>query len=169
MFELLYILLIIIVLVRVIMRLLGAPWIPSSMEKVRKMLSMADVQPNEIVYDLGSGDGRIIILAAREFGAQSVGIEANPFWVGWTRVLLTFYRLEQVRVEWGNFFHKDLREANVVTLNLLQETTEKLQQKLEEELQPGTRVVSHTFTFPQWTPETINSELYLYKISDKKS
>ena len=146
MIESLYVLLIGIVIIRVIMRLLGAPWIPTSGKKVLKMLAralaMADVQPNEIVYDLGSGDGRIIITAAREFGAQSVGIEANPLWVCWTRLLLTLYRLEQVRVDWGNFFHKDLREANVVTLYLLQETNEKLQQKLEEELQPGTRVVT---------------------------
>jgi predicted RNA methylase len=132
------------------------------------MLSMADVQPGEVVYDLGSGDGRIILTATREFGARSVGIEANPFWVCWTRLLLIMYRVKHVRVVWGNFFHRDLQEANVVTMYLLQETNEKLQQKLEKELQPGTRVVSHTFTFPKWNPEEMESGLYLYRINDKK-
>ncbi|UCH37023.1 MAG: SAM-dependent methyltransferase, partial [Candidatus Bathyarchaeota archaeon] len=148
---------------------LGAPWVPTSRERVRKMLSIANVQPNEVVYDLGSGDGRIIIMAAREFGARSVGIEAHPMWVLWTPLLVILYRLKQVQVIWGNFFHTDLREANVVTLYLLQETNQKLQQKLEEKLLPGTRIVSHAFTFPKWTLENMESGVYLYRINGKKS
>jgi predicted RNA methylase len=132
---------------------------------------MADVQPNDIVYDLGSGDGRIIVMAAREFHATSVGIELNPFWVFWTRVKVALFQLRgKVNVVWGNFFNKDLSKANIVTLYLLQGTNDQLKPKLEKECKPGTRVISHIFTFDGWKPQKVDgaAEIYMYRIVEKK-
>lgn len=146
--------------------LVGAPWVPTSKSTVRKMLSMANVQPGDIVYDLGSGDGRIIIMAAREFRATSVGIEINPFWVLWTKLKVALYQLSgKVNIVWGNFFNQDLSKANIVTLYLLQNTNDKLKLKLEREMKPGTRVISHIFTFDDWTLQKGDeeSQIYMYK------
>jgi hypothetical protein len=147
--------------------LVGAPWQPTSMSVVRKMLSMADTKHGDIVYDLGSGDGRIIVMAAREFNATSLGIEISPLLVFLTKVKVTIYQLSgKVNVVWGNFFNHDLNKADIVTLFLLQDTNQKLQIKLEKELEPGTRVVSHIFTFKDWKPLKVDSEakIYLYRM-----
>ena len=146
----------------------GAPWQPTSIKIVRKMLSMANVKPGEVVFDLGSGDGRIIVMAAKEFNATSVGIEINPLWVLWTKVKIALFRLYgKGSVIWGNFFNLDLSKADIVTLYLLQNTNEKLKLKLENELKPGTRVVSHVFTFDGWVLEEFDSksQIYMYKIT----
>jgi hypothetical protein len=145
----------------------GAPWVPTSNSIVRKMLSMADIKPGEVLYDLGSGDGRIILMAAREFHATSVGIEINPFLILWTRLKITLSRLRsKVGVVWGNFFNQDLSKANIVTLYLLQDTNQKLKPKLTKELKPGTRVISHVFTFDGWNLQKVDEEsnIYMYKI-----
>jgi hypothetical protein len=111
-------------------------------------------------------------MAAREFHATSVGIDVNPFWVLWTRVKVALFRLSGGgRVVWGNFFNQDLGEANVVTLYLVQDTNDRLKPKLEKELKPGARVVSHVFPFKGWDPVAVDSEsnIFLYRIGDKNS
>ncbi|MDY6966767.1 MAG: SAM-dependent methyltransferase [Halobacteriota archaeon] len=146
---------------------IGAEFVPTSMATVRKMLSMADVTPEDIVYDLGSGDGRTIITASKEFGARSVGIEADPLRLIWSRLRIRRWGLtDRTDVIWGNFFHKDLSEANVVTLYLFQSTNDKLVEKFEKELRPGTRVISHAFIFKQWKPIKTDEKrsLFLYEI-----
>jgi SAM-dependent methyltransferase len=128
----------------------GAPWVPTPMSKVRKMLEMAEVGPGNLVYDLGCGDGRIIVTAARRYGAQAVGIEIDPLRYLWCQMLITVLGLrERVRVVYGSFFRQDLSDADVVTCYLLQSTNEELEGKLKQELDPGTRVVSNSFTFPR--------------------
>ena len=82
----------------------GAPWVPTSKNIIRKMLAIADIKSGDIVYDLGSGDGRIIVMAAREFQAASIGIEINPFWVVWTKIKIALFQLgNKVNVIWGTF------------------------------------------------------------------
>ena len=145
--------------------LLGAPWVPTSAETVNEMLSMAGVNSGEVVYDLGSGDGRIIIAAAKRFHARSVGVELNPLWVLWTRLKVAVLGLRgKTKVIWGNFFNVDLSKADVVTLYLIQNSNDKLEPKLKEQLKPGSRVVSHVFTFYDWHPVKANpnSQIYLY-------
>ena len=127
---------------------LGAPWVPTAGETVNKMLSMAGVKSGDVVYDLGSGDGRVVVTAAKRFHATSVGVELNPLWVLWTRLKVTFLGLRgKTKVVWGNFFKVDFSNADVVTLYLIQNTNDKLESKLKEQLKPGSRVVSHVFTF----------------------
>jgi SAM-dependent methyltransferase len=126
----------------------GAPWVPTSMENVHKMLTLADVKPGDTVYDLGCGDGRTIITAARRYKAQAVGIEVDPFRYIWCQIVINLLGLRnQVKVIYGNFFNQDLSKADVVTCYLLPETNTKLEEKFHRELHPGTRVVSNTFVF----------------------
>lgn len=126
----------------------GAPWVPTSMRMVNKMLKLAEVGPDDIVYDLGCGDGRTIITAAWRYGARAVGVEIDPLRYLWCQLAITLLGLrKRVKILYGNFFKQDLSEATVVTCYLLQDTNMKLEEKLKGELCIGTRVVSNTFTF----------------------
>jgi SAM-dependent methyltransferase len=128
----------------------GAPWVPTSLRMVHQMLQLADLQPGELVYDLGCGDGRILIAAARDFQARAVGIEIDPLRYLWCRILITVFGLrERVKLIYGDLFQVDLSRADVVTCYLLPEANLKLEDKLLGELRPGTRVVSNTFLFNQ--------------------
>jgi hypothetical protein len=130
---------------------IGAPWIPTSKGVVRRMLVMADVKPDEVLYDLGSGDGRIVIAAAEEFGATSIGIEIDPFRCLISRIRIAVLGLGgRARIEWKSFYNVDLARADVVALYLVQGTNDKLKPKLERELKPTCRVVSHVFKFSGW-------------------
>ncbi|HSG18137.1 MAG TPA: methyltransferase domain-containing protein [Anaerolineae bacterium] len=142
----------------------GAQWAPTTMKTANKMLAIADVGPDDLVYDLGCGDGRIIVSAARRYGARAVGIEIDPFRYLWCQVLIAVLGLRgRVKVIFGDFFNQDLSDADVVTCYLLQVTNEKLEAKLKEDLRPGTRVVSNYFTFPGLVKvrESGDARLYL--------
>ena len=141
----------------------GAPWVPSTQAMVREMLSLAEVQPGDVVYDLGCGDGRFIVAAAREYGASAVGIEIDPLRYVWCQMLITLLRLrKQVKVVFGDFFKQDLSGADVVTCYLLHETNQKLEGKLKDELSFGTRVVSNTFRFVGMDPVRTKGQARLY-------
>lgn len=147
----------------------GAPWVPTPLQTVRRMLRLAGVRPGEKVYDLGSGDGRVLIIAAREFGAQAVGIEIDPLRYLWTRVLVALLGLgDRVSVRRANFFDVNLSDADVVTLYLVQRTNERLMPKLWRELRPGARIVSHAFTFPGWQPIVQDGEVRVYRQESEK-
>jgi SAM-dependent methyltransferase len=132
---------------------------------VRKMLAMAEVGAEDLVYDLGCGDGRTIVTAARRYGSRAVGIEIDPLRYLWCQALISVLGLrERVRIVYGDFFNQDLSNADVVTCYLLQSTNNKLEKKLKQELRPGTRVVSNTFTFAglHKVREDGDARLYLY-------
>jgi hypothetical protein len=137
------------------------------MSKVHKMLKMAGVGPGDLVYDLGCGDGRTIVTAARHYGARAVGIEIDPLRYLWCQVLITVLGMrDRVSVVYGSFYRQDLGDADVVTCYLLQSTNEKLQSKLKQELHPSTRVVSNSFTFPRLhlLRRDSKAEIYLYDL-----
>ncbi len=145
----------------------GAPWVPTKLRTVRRMLDMAQAHAGETVYDLGSGDGRVLIVAAREYGTHAVGIELDPMRVLWTRLLVLLLGLrKKVEVRQGNFFTQDFRDADVVVCYLLTSTNQRLGEKLIEDLRPGTRVVSNAFPFPDWklVAEDLDHRIYLYRI-----
>jgi hypothetical protein len=147
--------------------LIGAPYVPTSKETAQKMLELAHVSSEDTVADLGSGDGRIIVLAAEQFGAKAFGIEADPLRVLWSRSVIRRRGLRnKVEVIWGNFFNQSLVDATVVTVYQGQEINKRLKDKFLLELKPGTRVVSYSFPFDGWAPvETQkNPRLYLYVI-----
>jgi SAM-dependent methyltransferase len=144
----------------------GAPWVPTRLRIVHKMLDLAEVEAGDVVYDLGCGDGRTIVAAARRYGARAVGIEIDPLRYAWCQALITGLGLrDRVRVVYGDFFAQDLRDADVVTCYLLDSTNRKLQKKLLRELDPGARVVSHMFAFPELHLAHYDKQdqLYLYR------
>jgi precorrin-6B methylase 2 len=130
-------------------------FIPTPQPVVDAMLELADVKPTDVVYDLGSGDGRIVITAARKYGARGVGIELDPALVKQaTQNAAAAGVSDKVQFVTGDIFTANISSATVVTLYLLQSINERLRPKLVRELKPGTRIVSHVFNMgPEWGPE----------------
>ena len=145
----------------------GAPYVATPHRTVRRMLELAEVGSQDVVYDLGSGDGRVLWIAAQEFGARAVGIEIDPFRYAWTRLLIGLKRLhQQVSVNREDFFQAELSSATVITAYLLRDTNRKLMEKLVNELPVGARVVSRKYQFPGWNlvREDPSEELYVYRM-----
>ncbi|MBI1788582.1 MAG: class I SAM-dependent methyltransferase [Acidobacteria bacterium] len=130
-----------------------APYVTTPCAVVTAMLKLAQVKPDDVVYDLGSGDGRIVIAAAREFGARGAGVEVNPERVRQARENARRAGVAgRVRFLQQDLFDADIREATVVTLYLLEDLNLRLKPKLLRELKPGTRIVSHSFSMGSWKP-----------------
>lgn len=131
-------------------------YVPTGYEVVDAMLTMAKVTKDDVVYDLGSGDGRLVISAARDYGARGVGIDVTP-----RRILEANENARQAGVVdkvtfiQGDMFVEDISEATVVTLYLLDELNLRLRPKLLRELKSGSRIVSNTFKMGDWEPEAI--------------
>lgn len=143
--------------------IIGAGFEPTSSKIVNLMLEMAHVNSGDLVYDLGSGDGRIVINAARLHNAHSVGIEADPVRYWYSRIRVKMLGLQSsVSVIWTNFFSEDLSKATVVTLFLSAKANQKLKQKLQTELKPGTRVVSYYWRIKGWKPVQEDKEKHIY-------
>ena len=135
-------------------RQFDVPYVPTPEEAVRVMLKLADVKKSDIVYDLGCGDGRIVIAAAKTYGARGVGIDIDPERIREANENAKKAGVENlVRFEQNDLFQANFREATVVTLFLLRSINLKLRPKLLQELKPGTRVVSNTFDMGDWRPE----------------
>ena len=148
----------------------GAPFVTTPQRTIRKMLALAQVGPDDVVYDLGSGDGRILFTVAQEYGAKAIGIEIDPLRYLWTRWQIRRKGLiGQVEVIRQDMFTVDLSPASVVTCYLLSETNLNLMGKLETELFSGTRIVSRNFPFPGWPliaeePGEKGETIYCYKL-----
>ena len=128
------------------------PYVPTPEKVVERMLEIAQVGPNDVVYDLGSGDGRIVIAAARTRGARGVGIDIDPDRVKEARANARSAGVsDRVEFREADLFKTDLGEATVVTLYLLSSVNLQLRPKLLE-LKPGTRIVSHAFDMGDWKP-----------------
>ena len=148
---------------------IGAGFQPTSMNRAKKMLEMAQIGPNDVLYDIGSGDGRIVTEAVKSYGARAVGIEADPIRVLWSSIFLYLYHIrDKSKIKWGNFFNEDISEATAVTLFLGDKTNQKLREKLVKELKPGTPIVSYSWTFDNWNPVKVNypDSIYLYIIGE---
>jgi SAM-dependent methyltransferase len=137
------------------------------MPVVQRMLELAKVTPDDVVYDLGSGDGRMVIAAAYRYGARGVGIEINPVWVRDARRYAEAAGVaERVTFRIDDLFTTDLREATVVTLYLLPWMNRRLAPKFVAELKPGARIVSHEYGIADWPPDhteqmTVNGERHV--------
>ncbi|MCS7315314.1 MAG: methyltransferase domain-containing protein [Bryobacterales bacterium] len=133
-----------------------APFVPSPHPVVEKMLEAARIKRGETVFDLGCGDGRVLITAARKYGARGVCIELSPDLVRQTREQIRRLGLEdRIEVIEGDLMNADLRSADVVTLYLLTSSNELLKPKLESSLRRGARVISHDFIVPGWEAERV--------------
>lgn len=132
------------------------PYVPTPEVVVNEMLSLAKVGPEDVLYDLGSGDGRIPITAAQKFGTRGVGIDINPQRVQEANENAKKAGVtDQVKFRQQDLFESDFSEATVVTLYLLPDINLKLRPQLFEQLKPGTRVVSHDFDMGDWKPEQV--------------
>lgn len=133
-----------------------APYVPTAQPIVEKMLAVAEIDSTDVVFDLGSGDGRIVITAATKYGAEGVGIEIDPELVAKARGKARAAGVSnQVEFRQGDLFKADLSEATVVTLYLWPEMNLKLRPKLLRELDPGDKILSHDFRIGDWTPDRV--------------
>jgi len=132
------------------------PYVPTPPDIVEKMLDLAKVTPDDVVYDLGSGDGRIVITAAQKYKAHAVGIEINADLYRQSRDRIKELGLDdRAKVMCEDMFDVSLHHATVVVMYLLTANNEKLRPKLERELHSGTRIVCHDFHIPGWDPEQV--------------
>jgi hypothetical protein len=155
---------------------LDVPYVPTPNEVVNEMLAMAEVTGDDILYDLGSGDGRIPIAAARKFGTRGVGIDLDPVRVKEANEYAKQANVtDKVRFIEGDIFKEDFSEATVVTLYLLPSVNMKLRPTLLA-MKPGTRIVSHNYDMDDWEPEkmktlkvnNINHYIYFWRVPEKK-
>jgi len=157
-------------------KLFLAPFVPSPPQVVRQMLLLADVRPGEVIFDLGAGDGRTVIMAAKDFSARAVGVELREDLV--KKALSTVYEQnlqDRITIVSGDILGVDLSSADVVFLYLTTSANEKIRPKLDAELKNGVRTVSHDYEVVGWKPVKVinycenqslgfpSHTLYLYK------
>ncbi len=132
------------------------PYVPTPNEVVNQMLQIAQVKKGDVLYDLGSGDGRIVIAAAQKYGTRGVGIDINPERISEANANARAAKVtDLVQFRQQDLFKTDLSEATVVTLYLLPDINVKLRPQLFKQLKPGTRIVSHDFDMGEWKPERV--------------
>ena len=141
----------------------GAPFIPTQKKNVRIMIEIANPQKNETLMDLGSGDGRIVHLAAKT-GCKCIGIEINPLLFWWSSFKTKFKRLKNVQIIRQNLWKTDLSDIDILTLFFIAPKMDRLHKKILKEMKLGSRVVSYGFSFPDWKYMEKRGRIYLYKV-----
>jgi SAM-dependent methyltransferase len=152
----------------------GALFVSTALLRIETLLDAVPMGQGELFVDLGCGDGRVLRAAHKRYGVKALGFEVNPLAYLSARVLS--FRTPGIRIQWGNFWHKDLGDADVVFCYLFPDVMERLAIKLEKELRPGTRVISCNFPFPGWRADRVvrpdssrhNDPIYLYRIPNAK-
>lgn len=148
----------------------AAPYVPTVQRDVERMLRLANIQANETVLDLGAGDGRFVVTAAKRFRAKAIGYEISllPYLFG--KIWIAFTPGIHAAMVYKDFFHVNLRPADVVVCFLTPGAMAKLAPKFRQELRPGTRIVSYAFALPGWSPVTKDKPqanimaAYLYRV-----
>lgn len=140
-----------------------APFIPTKFENIKKALKLAGLKKGEIFYELGSGDGRVVVEAAK-MRAKSFGVEQS-----WIRVWLSRIKARKLNLKTADFFHGNIFDrhyynADVVYIYLLPKGVERLERKLREELEKGSRVITQTYHFKHWRPFIKNGDFRVYKV-----
>ena len=143
----------------------GLPSKPTKVDRIRKALKLVNLQPDEVLYDLGAGDGRVLLIAVKEFGAKAVGIEVGPIQcvLIWLRVTASGLS-NRITIHWGNFFKSDLSEADVVYLYATSTEVLKLAPYLEKKMRRGSRLVSISADFPEWEPSAFDGEILIFVV-----
>jgi precorrin-6B methylase 2 len=154
---------------------LDVPYVPTPQVVVEEMLKLAEVKKGDIVYDLGCGDGRIVVTAAKKYGVKGIGVDLDPDRVEESKANVKENKVEKlVTIRQGNALETDVSEASVVTLYLLPSVNLRLKPILQKQLKPGSRIVSHAFDMGDWEPEkevTVKHEgapymIYLWRIPE---
>lgn len=148
----------------------GLPSVPTKQERIHQALKLVNLQPNEILYDLGAGDGRVLLIAAREFGVQAVGIEIGPIQCAliWLRAAASGFG-NKIRIVWGNFLKADLSRADVVFVYATSKEVARLAAYLEKQMKSGSRLVSISADFPEWEPARMDDRnlIFVYEMPPK--
>jgi len=142
---------ILIIIPTIIAMVSGAPFVPTPMARVKKMIELAKIKPGDKVYDIGCGDGRMVYVAANDYGANAVGLELSPLVYLLAKVRKFFWK-SKAQIHFTDFRYKNLGDADVIVCYLLPEALARLQPKLEAELKKGARVVSYAFQIGTWQP-----------------
>ena len=149
----------------------GLPSIPTKPDRIRKALKLVGLKQDETLYDLGAGDGRVLLIAAKEFGAKAVGVEIGPIQclLIWLRVTTGGFS-NKIKIQWGNFFKSDLSEADVVFIYATSTEVTKLAPYLEKQMKQGSRVVSISADFPEWEPSMFDDYdlIFVYEMPPKE-
>jgi SAM-dependent methyltransferase len=145
----------------------AAPWVPTKKGDIERLLKLARLQPREIVYELGCGDGRVLVKLVQTSGARGVGIEVSILQMLVAKIRAAISHAD-VSIKWASFFKTNLRDADFVYLFLMPAAYAKIQPKLEAELKPGARVVTYVWPIQGWEAKEVSREegrldLYLYE------
>lgn len=138
-----------------------APYVPTKMELIKKVLQSAGVKKESIFYELGSGDGRVV-LAAAKLGAKAYGIEQSWLRVWGSRKKARQQKLKDAQFYHGNIFTREYFPADVVYIYLLQPAVNRLEKKLKDELKPGAKVITQTYHFKKWKPRQKIEDFWIY-------
>jgi len=148
----------------------AAPWLPASSNNIKAAISLVEIKRGDIVFDLGSGDGRWLTAVAKDSQAgQIIGVEISLFFYLWSRIKILFSNCPQVKVKYQNLFNTDLAKADVVFCFLLPKAMAKLEAKFNQELKPGAKLISCCFQLPKHQPAKIfkvsqnSTTIYLYQ------
>lgn len=142
----------------------GSPYAPTRRKQIEAMLDLAGVKSGEVVLDLGSGNGSVLIAAGGR-GARAIGVEINPFFVWYSRLRIRGRGLSHLAtVERRDMFQYPLGQADVIFLFLVPRTMLRIGEKLRREAKPGVRIVSHLFPLPGWTPRLEKDKIFLYQL-----
>lgn len=148
----------------------GLPSKPTKPDRIRAALKLVNLQPDDVLYDLGAGDGRVLIIAAKEFGAKAIGLEVGP-----VQCLLIWLRIalgglgKRAKIKLANFYKTDLSDADVVFIYATSQELLKLASHLEKQMKPGSRLVSISADFPEWEPSAFDEKnlIFSYEMPPK--
>jgi hypothetical protein len=136
--------------------IIASPYVGTPRKKIRRAMELASLKPGEHFYDLGSGDGRSLIIAAKEYQAQSTGFELWHFLYLWSKISIFFHHCsDQAKVYWKNFYQADISEADVVFCFLTPKAYPHLEKKFKEELKDGARVIIFSDSLNFWKPQRV--------------
>ncbi len=139
-----------------------APYVPTKMDHIRKILRLAGVKKGKKFYELGSGDGRVVLVAAK-LGAESIGIEQSFLRVIYSKYKSWILKFKKAHFYHGNIFSKNYSKADIVYIYLLTKGVKKLEEKLKKELKKGSIVITQTYHFPNWKPFKKVENFWLYR------
>jgi SAM-dependent methyltransferase len=145
----------------------GLPPVPTKPVRIEKALMLANLKSNDTLYDLGAGDGRVLFIAARDFGARAVGIEIGPIQCAfiWLRAVASGLG-NQIQIRWENFYKANLQDADVVFVYATSKEVAKLASHLEQQMKQGSRLVSISADFPEWEPTKVDDRdlIFVYEM-----
>jgi hypothetical protein len=145
----------------------GLPPVPTNRDRIHHALQLANLQPGETVYDLGAGDGRVLFIAARDFGAQAEGIEIGPIQCFLVQLRIVRSGLgDKIKIRWGNFYRANLKDADVVFVYATSKEVIKLAPHLAAQMKQGSRLVSISADFSEWEPALVDEHelIFIYEM-----